>query len=513
MIRRLTFILMLLISTPVFASETNDLQALLSAWQIPEAKKALDLLKGQYPDEPDVMFLDAQYDFMTGDYANALKKIDQAITQKSVGYWKLEREVIAATLEVTKDYEKHTSPSGRFEIYITPGKDRVLIPYAFEALESAYTAFEEEIGFKPPTPIRIEVYPTTATLAKVSTLTEENIRNSGTIALCKYNRLMITSPKALLRGYGWVDTLIHEYVHYVINQKTKNQVPIWMHEGLAKFLERRWRGPNSHRMSPEVERLLQKRVKANDLITFEQMHPSMAKLPTQEDAAVAFAEVYTAMEYLREKAGPTAFRDMLDRIANGEDARKAFALTLGKSFPEFEKDWKKALKNRPPVEQDSKTFQEKLVFKDDAGKGNELETIREPQAKDYFHLGQMLQSRERFGAAVIEYNKAIRLMGTKNPFVQSRLAQSLLALGKYDETVEALKPVTERHPNYVASWIALGHGYLKKGAYPEAKIALLEAARLNPFDPEVHEHLAVVFDKLGDQKRAQQEREFLRLLQ
>ena len=40
---------------------------------------------------------------------------------------------------------------------------------------------------------------------------------SGTIAICKYNKLMFTSPKAMLRGYEWLDTLSHEYVHFVIS--------------------------------------------------------------------------------------------------------------------------------------------------------------------------------------------------------------------------------------------------------------------------------------------------------
>src|SRR5207245_617002 len=60
--------------------------------------------------------------------------------------------------------------------------------------------------------------------------------------LCKYNRLMITSPRALLRGYAWLDTLSHEFVHYLVTRKGRNAVPIWLQEGLAKFLETRWRG-------------------------------------------------------------------------------------------------------------------------------------------------------------------------------------------------------------------------------------------------------------------------------
>ncbi|SVC79051.1 uncharacterized protein METZ01_LOCUS331905, partial [marine metagenome] len=34
----------------------------------------------------------------------------------------------------------------------------------------------------------------------------EDIATSGTVALCKYNRIMIISPGSLVRGYNWMDS-------------------------------------------------------------------------------------------------------------------------------------------------------------------------------------------------------------------------------------------------------------------------------------------------------------------
>src|SRR5439155_1682145 len=83
------------------------------------------------------------------------------------------------------------------------------------------------------------LYGEVADLAKVSTLTLKEIETSGTIALCKFNRLMIVSPRALVRGYPWLDTLAHEFTHFVVSRASHNTVPIWFHEGLAKFEEQR----------------------------------------------------------------------------------------------------------------------------------------------------------------------------------------------------------------------------------------------------------------------------------
>lgn len=477
------------------AVQTAD--ELLSAWQMEEAKAMIDSLHREYPGTPEVEYLRGRYDFFMGDYDAAVEHLDKAVELAPRRDWKELRDVVAATADVTDKYVKHTSPSGRFEIWVEPGKDEVLLPLAFEALEKAYVEIGNELGYKPQTPIRVEVYPRTDVLAKVSILTEEEIRNSGTIALCKYNRLMITSPKALLRGYGWVDTLVHEYVHYVINSKTKNRVPIWMHEGLAKFLERRWRGPHAHRLAPSSEHLLQRRVKEKNLITFAQMHPSMAKLPTQEDSAVAFAEVYAAMEYLRKEAGEGAFRKVLERISAGDDAQVAFATVLGTSFPDFERAWRKSLETRPPIDYPEETgYDERLVFKDEKGK-TDLKQIPQPRARDHVHLGQMLQARDRYGAAVVEYRKATRLLGETNPIIMTRLAQSLIALDRPGEALTALEKVQGTFPGYAQTWIELGRAAVRAEKWAEARQFLEEAARINPFDPTIYEELVTVYRELG----------------
>ena len=129
-----------------------------------------------------------------------------------------------------------------FVVWHTPGKDELLAPYALDALEKALAALGDDFGWRPTEPVRVEIYPEVADLARVSTLTLKEIETSGTIALCKYNRLMIVSPRALVAGYPWLDTLNHEYTHFVVSRVSHNTVPIWLHEGLAKFEERRWRG-------------------------------------------------------------------------------------------------------------------------------------------------------------------------------------------------------------------------------------------------------------------------------
>ena len=487
---------------PARAQSVLKAHQALNEWKLDEARRQLQGAEAQDPASVELLAVKARMAFFSGDYKEGLTLIEQALTQapKRPEFLEL-RALIKSTHQVTSRYEKHTSPSGRFIVYVEPGKDRVLVPYAFEALERAYDSIALELGYKPPTPIRVEVYPRTSTLAAVSSLTEAEIRTSGTIALCKYNRLMITSPKALARGYEWVDTLVHEYVHYAINHKA-SRVPIWMHEGMAKFLERRWRGPDAYRLPPSSEHLLAERVAGKGkLITFEQMHPSMAKLPSQEDAAVAFAEVFTVMEYLRKKLGEGAFGKVLDHINAGLDAKTAFALALSTTFEEFERVWMAYLKQRPRVKfPDESGFDDRLVFKEGDTAPKTLDQLPKPAARDHVHLGELLQARGRHEAAVAQYRKASHLMGDTHPIVQTRLAQSLLALNRPKDALDALQGVKAAYPSYVQTWIQLGRASLATGDPTAALDALTEAARINPFDPEIHLLLIQAYTKLGRKK-------------
>src|SRR6202011_3245409 len=114
-----------------------------------------------------------------------------------------------------------------FVVWYAPGKDSLLASYALEALEKAWAALGDDFGSRPSEPVRVEIYPEVSDLARVSPLTLKEIETSGTIALCKYNRLMIVSPRALVHGYPWLDTLAHEYTHFIVSRLSRNTVPIW----------------------------------------------------------------------------------------------------------------------------------------------------------------------------------------------------------------------------------------------------------------------------------------------
>jgi tetratricopeptide (TPR) repeat protein len=478
----------------------------LDSWDVPGARQALTELETLLPagTEP-LKYFQGRVAFEEGRYEEAVKLLESAgIEDKPGSYLRLAKDTHA----IVKDYQR--AESEHFIFFYPKGKEEVLVPYALETLESIHRALVEDLGHRPPGgKIRVEVVNNARELSKVSTLTYQQIQTTGTIAICKFNKLMVTSPKAVARGYDWQDTLSHEYIHLVVSQMSRNTVPIWLHEGLAKFLESRWRGKPGLAMTPSTQALLGRRVKADTLIPFEKMHPSIAMLPTAEDAATAFAEVYYAIDYVYTTKGNKALRDIILGLKEGKTDRKSVEDAVGMPFALFEKSWLSHIKKQPfPKEllprEDVVLAEDAKGGKDDKKKkGREISfgdfaEVTELEARKSAHLGELLRERNRVKAAAEEYGKAHRVVGDKYESVSNKYALALLELRRLDEAEQVLRGSLRVHPGLASTSVHLGRILLFRKDYPKAKQAYLEALAADPFDPEIHIALTRIHTALGE---------------
>jgi len=414
--------------------------------------------------------------------------------------------------EVTKD---HVRVEGvHFTVSYPRGKDEVLVPYVLDALEAQRTALAHDLGWVPPEKVTIEFLDSPRQLAKMSTLTEEEIKTSGTIALCKYGKLMVVSPKALVKGYEWLDTAAHEYVHFVLSRRAGEGVPIWLHEGIAKWAETRWRGKGGESLSPYSAALLKDAARRNALIPFAKMYPSMAKLPSQEAAALAFAQVMVAVEYLTASAGPGALARVVEGVREGENAEEAVARAAGTSFDGFLAGWRKHIAARPMPAGGEREL-EKLRFKGDpkhGGAHSDLAEIKDEQARGWARLGEIFRERGRMAAARVEYEKAIARAGGTNPALTAKYAVTAIATGKDADAEKALLDAVRGHPFYAALHVNLGRIHVRRQEWPAAREAFLLANRVDPFDPEIHAGLALAHAGLGESELAARETKLAQLL-
>lgn len=506
----------------VQARAENDyerLHQLVEDWQIPEARAELEPLLSSTPDDPGLNVVLANVQLNEGDYAGAVATLDRVVKQLDgpipPGLADF-RSMVQRTHEALKDFDEHVTPDKRFLVR-THGRDKLLVPYVVEVLRKVDDVLAADFAYRPAGQVVVEIYPDITYLAKVSPLTEAEIETSGTIALCKYNRLMFTSPRALVRGYGWRDTVAHEFVHYYVTRKSRNTVPIWLHEGIAKFQEARWRLDPGYPLEPPQEDLLARSWKADKLVTFDQMHPSMAKLPSQEAAALAFAEVHTVIQYLHKKKGYAGINGLIERLRDGDEMNVALNRVYGVDLGGLWSSWKGqlaslALKTYPGLVQTSLKFKRPGEAEGEE-ESADIGTIEEKRVKDLTHLGELLRARGRLVAALKEYDKAQALGGDGNPMLQNAVATTLVAMRRFAEVPERLTRVRSYYPDYLPTWVNLGETYVNLGRREEAITAFEAALGVNPFHPRVHDALAQLYTEAGradDAARARASLEFLK---
>jgi hypothetical protein len=288
-----------------------------------------------------------------------------------------------------KNYKKFTSDDGKFIVYTPKGENEILGKRALEVLKKAYMIHSQDLKYKDDMIVRLEILPSVETLADMSGLTLNEIQTSGTIALCDDNKVMITSPKALVKGYNWLDTISHEFVHLIISKKTNNNTPIWIHEGIAKFQETRWRLSPGLRLNKYSESILATAHKNHHYITFEEMSPSLAKLPSQDDAALAYAQVATLIDWTYKNWGYKRINKLLDGLKKFHSDKRAVKYAYGLTLRQLLNKWKKYLDIKKYKIYDG-LINRPLVFKTFDNKEDKLAEIKifkNSKFKKFLRLG------------------------------------------------------------------------------------------------------------------------------
>ena len=473
-----------------------------------EVKEAI----AKEPREVKLLELASQIAFHRGDYQESLRLMKLAMEvggedDHRRGYALLTEE----TINVLAPFRRYETP--HFVITLDEKKDGVLVDYLTDALEKTYRVMAQQYGFRPKEKVRIELFPDPRAFYQASMLSVRDIEVTGAVGLTKFNKLQILSPRALVYGYRWLDAISHEYMHYLIVKLTSNRAPIWVHEGMAKYEETRWRNGPSY-LSPLYQTLLARALAEERLIGFDQMQPSLIKLETPEDVQLAYAQAASAIEFIIERSGYEKLGEIMNRMAGSTPmgAGEAIREVLGLQFSDFEEKWKKYLALKKLKAVDSVVLHR---YKVKEGKADEerldMEAIKSLVARNRAHLGDRLKERGRISAAVLEYRRAMAETRDSVP-IMSRLSSALIDLGRNEEALDILNRMKEISPDHPTPYTKLGEVYLKMKDFKKAKEAFEDSIQINPFNPEAHLGLAQAYEALGDQASTVKEREIAKRL-
>ncbi|NMB74369.1 MAG: hypothetical protein GYA21_04480 [Myxococcales bacterium] len=464
----------------------SEAETLLAQWQFEPARRIAERLFAEHPDLPAVQWLAGWVKFHYSEHAAALDLMERAAAAFGPDFSDPRLELVRASARLSRGWISQRSPDGRVMVWHAPGVDEVLAPELFDCVRRTLEVVGADLGHQASTPVLVEILPDRQALADATGLPLSDIEGSGTIAVSKYNRLLITSPRSTLTGYSWADTVSHELVHRIVSERTFNRTPIWLHEALARFQDTRWRaGEPLYRagLSPADESALAAALRQEQLIPFERMHPSMAFLPTPEAARLAFAEVYTVTQFLLERGGYPGLRRLLDEIGRGRSDWEGMQAAFGLDAQSFPRAWLEWLRRQKFVERSGE-----VALETARSSGPERRFEGGPLlVRDFFHLGQLLDARQRPRAAAVEYRKAADQAGPRHAaagMLLEKLGRALARIERADEAQRALEHSLEREPLSVEARRTLGEILLPREPYL-AWLHLREAARINPLHPGV----------------------------
>ena len=408
---------------------------------------------------------------------------------------------------------------GDVEVRYADGVDLVLLDEAVETLQDAHDRIAPRLGGAPPGPIRVEMYPSAERFIAASGIPAEAVRTTGVVALSKWSRLLLTSPRGLGRGYAWRDTLAHEYLHLVVAWRSRDQTPVWLQEGIARSHEAMWRQDAFAPLAPGAESLLARALAQDTLVPLAKMHPSMAFLPSADEAALAYAQVGTMVEYLCTTAGKDALSRVLDRVRGGTDALEAVAGVAGMPPDAFMRAWKADLGTRRLVARGIAAAPTVLGPADDAYGVDPLLAKRKDLA-GFARLGDLLLAAGKPEAALVEYDKALGgpSLGSgtpdepPSPLVIARRAEALRVLGRTEEAIASLEDSVRDYPEFPATRKALAGLLLQRGKTAQALAEYRAAADVNPFDPAVQSALADLYGRSKQPALAERHARYRRIL-
>lgn len=447
----------------------------------------------------------ARYCFYAGDYPCARDEL--ALAEEIRGLDDEGAEFLERMKKLALGWEGYKEArSEHFILRYMPGKDEVLIEPALASLELSYSVLTRDFQVEPNEPALVEIYPDFKTFGVSVGIPDEDIENSGTIAICKYRRLMVNSPRNLTRGYAYLDTLSHEYVHFLIYERFGGGVPIWLHEGIAKYEEARWRGDPGGELTPSQKSLLASALRQGELISFDRMHPSFAYLKTPRQGQLAFSEVCSVVEYLIELGGWDLIFKLCKELTRNRDYRKGIQKVTGVSFDRFWSDWimyarGAGYKELPGMEISVFEIRKGEEGFDEVDEGIGESDISGGEQWRYARLGDLLRDRGHFQAAGVEYAQAREI----SPYSTKILNKQGLCfhLAKdYKGAVEPLQKAIELSPSFSTSYINLGRSLYAGGDEKGAAEVLEKALEINPFNPIAYNYLIKIYDKEGNEERA-----------
>jgi len=271
------------------------------------------------PDDPEVAKLE-------GWAYYGMVKLDQAVAE-----WKRalaigpDPEVQAALAKAERDRREEQSyrenESTHFTLHYDGNSEPELAREILRALEMHFSAIESELNYTPPDSIGVVLYTQQAFADITRAPSWVGALNDGRIRVPVQGLTSLTPDLSRI--------LKHELTHSFVQQKTHSLAPIWVHEGIAQWVE----GQRSRDNAAVLVQVYNEK----QALPLGEMEKSWMQLPSSV-ASYAYAWALANVEYMVQTDGMSDVERILNAIAAGSTTEAAIQEVLHLNYDELEKE-------------------------------------------------------------------------------------------------------------------------------------------------------------------------------
>ncbi|HEX3159485.1 MAG TPA: hypothetical protein VHQ45_13270 [Gemmatimonadaceae bacterium] len=397
-------------------------------------------------------------------------------------------------LDATAKYEETRTP--RFVFVTDPKETGLLAPYLATLAEEAYDSLARRYDYRPPTPVRLELYPRHADFS-VRTV---GLAGFDAVGVSFGSVLAMDSPAARDRGaFNWGSTFWHELAHAFTLGASGHRVPRWLSEGISVREERRARPGWGADATPEFLTAYAQ----NRLLPVSRLNDGFVRPAYPEQILFSYYQASLVVELMErewgEAAVPALVRAYGDRLTTPQAVERVLRTTpadLDRRFDAYMRE---------------RFGRQLAAVREGPPEGDDAGAAAAPQEGNYYAQlarGRALYAARQPAQAVpyLERAKALlpEAVGPESPGWY--LARIRRDQGDLQGAARELAALTARDEDFYDAYLAHAEVQLQLGDSTGAARALEQTIWISPYDAALHERLAALAAATGDRRTAVRER-------
>jgi tetratricopeptide (TPR) repeat protein len=395
------------------------------------------------------------------------------------------------TLDLLDQLAKYpTRAVGRFVFVAAPEEVDLLALYLGPLLERAYDSLEARYHYRPPTPVRLEIYRRHADFS-VRTV---GLAGLGALGVSFGSTLAMDAPSARPPGdFNWGSTAWHELTHAFTLGASGHRVPRWLSEGLSVLEERRARMGWGARATARFLAAYQ----GGRLPPVSRLNDGFVRPAYPAQVMFCYYQASLVAEWVESTRGFEAVLGMLTAYRDGASTDQVLTRALGMPPAEVDRQFDQWLRTR---------FAEPLKHIA-AGKDSSESAVGELRAT--LAAGRLSEQAGNVAQAIAAYERADKMFpgmaDADGPAVQ--LASLYRQRADTAKAIEYLTRVVAVQESNLEANRQLGDLLAARGQAGPAADAYDRAVYISPYDPALHAALATEAIRAGAPALAVRERQ------